>query len=88
MLNKGLINAMKIVLAIAVVIIASNFLIATYTGEEGNNYSDVDTLKILEPKNHYNIENQLITTILSRYHYKKVNIDDSLSSLLSYESTV
>lgn len=82
MLNKGLINAMKIVLAIAVVIIASNFLIATYTGEEGNNYSDADTLKILEPKNHYNIENQLITTILSRYHYKKVNIDDSLSSLL------
>jgi carboxyl-terminal processing protease len=82
MLNKGLINAMKIVLAIAVVIVASNFLIATYTGEEVNNLSDADTLKILEPKNHYSIENQLITTILSRYHYKKVNIDDSLSSLL------
>jgi len=82
MLNKGLINAMKIVLAIAVVIVASNFLIATYTGEEVKNFSDADTLKVLEPKNHYNIENQLITTILSRYHYKKVNIDDSLSSLL------
>lgn len=82
MLNKGLINAMKIVLAIAVVIIASNFLIATYTSEEVKKFSDADTLKILEPKNHYNIENQLITTILSRYHYKKVNIDDSLSSLL------
>jgi len=82
MLNKGLINAMKIVLAIAVVIIASNFLIATYTGEEGTGFGDADTLKILEPKNHYNIENQLITTILSRYHYKKVSIDDSLSSLL------
>lgn len=82
MLNKGIINAMKIVLAIAVVIIASNFLIATYTNQEIKEFSDADTVKILEPKNHYNIENQLITTILSRYHYKKVNIDDSLSSLL------
>ena len=44
--------------------------------------NDADTLKILEPKNHYKIENQLITTILSRYHYKNFNIDDSLSSLL------
>jgi carboxyl-terminal processing protease len=82
MLNKGLITAMKIVLAIAVVIIASNFLIATYIDNDAKTLNDADTLKILEPKNHYKIENQLITTILSRYHYKNFNIDDSLSSLL------
>jgi carboxyl-terminal processing protease len=82
MLNKRLIKAMKIVLSIAIVIIASNFIIATYINEDGNQSGHADTLKILEPKNHYKIENQLITTILSRYHYKKVEIDDSLSVLL------
>jgi carboxyl-terminal processing protease len=82
MFNKGLITAMKIVLAIAVVVIASNLLIATYTSDKVEGVDNTDTLKILEPKNHYKIENQLITTILSRYHYRKISIDNTLSSLL------
>ena len=73
---------MKIVLSFAIVIIASNFIIATYINTDEKESKGADTLKVLEPKNHYKIENQLITTILSRYHYKKVKIDDSLSSLL------
>jgi carboxyl-terminal processing protease len=82
MLNKRLIKAMKIVLSFAIVIIASNFIIATYINTDEKESKGTDTLKVLEPKNHYKIENQLITTILSRYHYKKVKIDDSLSFLL------
>ncbi len=82
MFNKGLIKAMKIVFAIAVVVLASNYLIATYTSDSVEVNNPTDTLNILQPKNHYKIENQLITTLLSRYHYRKFKIDDSLSSLL------
>ncbi|MBT8381515.1 MAG: carboxy terminal-processing peptidase [Ignavibacteriaceae bacterium] len=82
MFNKGLIKAMKIILALTVVVVAANFLIADFSNDDIKAVNKSDTLKILEPKNHYKIENQLITTILSRYHYKKVSIDDSLSTLL------
>lgn len=45
-------------------------------------YSDSeekDTLTILQPLNHYKTESQLLVSLLSRYHYKQVEIDDSLS---------
>lgn len=38
-----------------------------------------DTLKVLEPLNHYKLESQLLVSILSRYHYKDFEINDSLS---------
>ncbi|MFO7525983.1 MAG: carboxy terminal-processing peptidase [Ignavibacteriaceae bacterium] len=41
-----------------------------------------DSTKVIEPKNHYNFENQLITTILSRYHFKKFDLNDSLSKII------
>lgn len=41
-----------------------------------------DTLKLIEPANHYKNENQLLTSILTRYHYKEFNINDSLSSII------
>lgn len=66
---------------IAFFIVAANFFIANSNNFYSAAYPVLDTLETLEPKNHYTIENQLITTILSRYHYKKVNVDDSLSSI-------
>lgn len=45
-------------------------------------YSDSeekDTLTILQPLNYYKTESQLLVSLLSRYHYKQVEIDDSLS---------
>jgi len=45
-------------------------------------YSDSeekDTLTIIQPLNHYKTESQLLVSLLSRYHYKQVEIDDSLS---------
>lgn len=41
-----------------------------------------DSTKVIEPKNHHSFENQLITTILSRYHIRKLNLNDSLSSVI------
>ncbi|HQJ45942.1 MAG TPA: carboxy terminal-processing peptidase, partial [Ignavibacteriaceae bacterium] len=36
-------------------------------------------LTVLEPLNHYRTESQLLVSLLSRYHYKQFEIDDSLS---------
>lgn len=41
-----------------------------------------DSTRVIEPKSHYGFENQLITTILSRYHLRKLNLNDSLSSII------
>ncbi|GAB4298921.1 MAG: carboxy terminal-processing peptidase [Ignavibacteriaceae bacterium] len=39
-----------------------------------------DTLKPVEPKPYFAVEEQLVTTILSRYHYNKFKLNDSLSA--------
>ncbi len=41
-----------------------------------------DTLTVLKPENQYQMEEQLITSILTRYHFKEFQINDSLSSLI------
>jgi carboxyl-terminal processing protease len=41
-----------------------------------------DTLSTLQPKNYHSEENQLINTILTRYHYRKFKLNDSLSSVI------
>lgn len=56
-----------------------------FTGSTFNDKPEnfpTDTLTIIEPANHYQIENQLITSILTRYHFKDFEIDDSLSSII------
>lgn len=42
----------------------------------------VDTNKVVEPLDFYPEINKMVTTILSRYHYKKFDLDDSLSSVV------
>lgn len=41
-----------------------------------------DTVKTLYPQVQYQQENQLITSVLSRYHYKKFQLNDSLSNVI------
>lgn len=41
-----------------------------------------DTLAALVPQNYYSDEEQLVNTILTRYHYLKFTLNDSLSSLI------
>lgn len=42
----------------------------------------LDTNKVLEPLDFYPEINKMVTRILSRYHYKKFNLNDSLSSII------
>ncbi|MGE5811001.1 MAG: carboxy terminal-processing peptidase [Ignavibacteria bacterium] len=44
--------------------------------------SSKDTLQTLQPKSYFSQENKLINTILTRYHYKKFKLNDSLSSVI------
>ncbi|MFZ1289276.1 MAG: carboxy terminal-processing peptidase [Melioribacteraceae bacterium] len=41
-----------------------------------------DSNKVIEPLDFYPEINKMVTTILSRYHYKKFDLDDSLSSVI------
>lgn len=45
-------------------------------------YNPSDTLTVIKPADQYQIENQLITSVLTRYHFKEFEIDDSLSSII------
>jgi carboxyl-terminal processing protease len=81
-MNKKIINTMKSIPIILLIILTANFFLA----DSKKNLNDLeissDTLRVIEPKNHFTLENQLVTTMLSRYHYKDFNLDDSLSSLM------
>ncbi len=41
-----------------------------------------DTVTVIKPENHHQIENQFITSILTRYHFKEFEINDSLSNMI------
>ncbi|MBT8386523.1 MAG: carboxy terminal-processing peptidase, partial [Ignavibacteria bacterium] len=58
------------------------FFITESVGSSSADEMNLDTLEVLAPQNHYLLENQLVSTVLSRYHYKDVQLDDSLSSII------
>ncbi len=43
------------------------------------NKIEKDSIKIWTPKPYFPAEDKLITTLMQRYHYKKIKLDDSLS---------
>lgn len=51
------------------------------TSAFGNGLSGLDSL-LLKPKNHYSQEARLVSQILTTYHFKKIALDDSLSSVI------
>lgn len=74
---------MKLFLIAILIAVAANFYFAnTSQPLTGIEYSGLDTLKPVEPKPYYMLEDQLISTMLSRYHYKKFDLNDSLSSVI------
>ena len=81
-MNTKLKNTMKIMTVIIALALATNFFVTESVGLNSADGIDQDTLEVLVPKNQYLIENQLVSTILSRYHYKDVQLDDSLSSII------
>lgn len=81
-MNKKIINVMKAILIIVLIILTANIFLAD--SKKNSNEEEIysDTLRTIEPKNHFTLENQLVTTMLSRYHFKDFSLDDSLSSLM------
>ncbi|MCL4279820.1 MAG: tail-specific protease, partial [Ignavibacteriaceae bacterium] len=73
---------MKALPIIVLIILTANFFLAESKKTIQNEDEQTDTLRSIEPKNHFTLENQLVTTMLSRYHYKDFTIDDSLSSII------
>lgn len=73
---------MKALPIILLIILTANFFLTDSKSKANDEEIYSDTLRTIEPKNHFTLENQLVTTMLSRYHYKDFNLDDSLSSLM------
>lgn len=73
---------MKASFVAAIILLAANFFLVGPANNNSEQGESTDTLKVIEPQNYFTLENQLITTLLSRYHYTHVNLDDSLSSML------
>ena len=81
--NKNHLSAiMKITLVIILTAFAANFYFAGNIQYNIDDPDDTDTLISIEPKNHYTLEDQLINNVLARYHYKKYELNDSLSSVI------
>jgi len=81
-MNKTILNIMKASFVAAIILLAANFFLVGPANNNSEQGESTDTLKVIEPQNYFTLENQLITTLLSRYHYTHVNLDDSLSSML------
>lgn len=75
--NNSLKPALIILLFLIVLIISSGSKF-----ESKSNINPTDTLKVIEPANHYRVENQLLTSILTRYHFRDFEINDSLSEVI------
>ncbi|MCU0364898.1 MAG: PDZ domain-containing protein, partial [Ignavibacteriaceae bacterium] len=73
---------MKAIPIIILIILTANFFLADSKEKSSNEEIYSDTLRTIEPKDYFTIENQVVTSMLSRYHFKKFNLDDSLSSLM------
>ena len=74
---------MKRLLAVIIVLAAANIYFA-YSGSNSE-YSFVpgnDTTGVVEPASYQPQVDKLVNAIISRYHYKKVNLNDSLSAVI------
>ena len=84
-MTKKTSNLMKKILVLVLLIIVANiFLAKTLKFNSAGNveYFGNDTTSALEPAKYMPNEDELIATILQRYHYRKFKLDDSLSSVI------
>ncbi|WP_337866770.1 carboxy terminal-processing peptidase [Ignavibacterium sp.] len=58
------------------------FFVAESATPELNYITVPDTLKTINPDTKHSIESQLVTTVLTRYHYNRFQLNDSLSALI------
>ncbi len=72
---------MKRIFVLILFIAAVSLFSAKYYETESLAFTP-DSLTVLSPKEYYPKETELINTIVSRYHYKKIKLNDSLSSVI------
>ncbi|HKI77278.1 MAG TPA: carboxy terminal-processing peptidase [Ignavibacteriaceae bacterium] len=81
-IDKG--KLMRRILVLILIAVAANFYFA-YT-DVPNSVTQIvsgnDTTKVLSQQPYMKQEDELINTILSRYHYRKFDLNDSLSSVI------
>jgi carboxyl-terminal processing protease len=65
-----------------IILVISSSLFSGNTFNSTLSFQPNDTVTVIKPENHYQIENQFITSILTRYHFKEFEIDDSLSNMI------
>ncbi|MBZ0198666.1 MAG: carboxy terminal-processing peptidase [Ignavibacteriaceae bacterium] len=73
---------MKKFVPVLLLLAAVSFFLATSSGRVARAGVLPDSVETLEPLPYHAQEDQLINTILARYHYNKFKLDDSLSSVI------
>ncbi len=81
-MNSKIGQTMKYGLLTVLLLVSAYIFTAKSTVVKADDNIVYDSTNVIEPKNQYTFENQLITTILSRYHFRKLNLNDSLSSII------
>ena len=74
---------MRRILILLLLLTAANLYFANTPDKNTTFASDKDTVKVITPAPYMAQEDEVINTILSRYHYKKFDLNDSLSSAAS-----
>ncbi len=73
---------MKKFIFLGAIILAAGLFIAQTTDISDKKVSNTDTLTVIKPAKYYSTVDEWISTILSRYHYRKIPLNDSLSSVI------
>jgi len=80
--RKKLVNFMKKLFFLTLTIVALISCKAQSIDELIAKNSDIDTSKVILPDADHSQDNRLITQLISRYHYRKFDLNDSLSSVI------
>ncbi len=73
---------MKKVFVLVLLIIVANIFLARTLKYKSIFNDPPDTSKTIQPQKYMSSEDELITTILQRYHYRKFQLNDSLSNVI------
>jgi carboxyl-terminal processing protease len=73
---------MKKIFVLILLVVAANIFLARTLHFKNPNNELADTSKSIHPLKYMSNEDQLITTILQRYHYRKFQLNDSLSGVI------
>src|SRR3989304_1720217 len=73
---------MRSLLVIVLITIAANFYFADNNDSKAVTAESQDSIKVISQEPHMARLDELINTLLSRYHYKKFDLNDSLSSVI------